>query len=276
MRFLFFLYICVEIYCAADFNRKVSGFVRKRCQRINLDRLWSFLKDLINEWKFMSRLGLWIGLILLLYGCDSNKIKVVGEITDLQGEIKLLTVMPGSLDTVNIEGTKEGAKFKWNISGLNLPAKVWLEADDKIIADFILDPKEEIQIKGRIADDSLMILGGGLESEYAALKQFLKEKYQVPIEEIDHSISRMVSRTNRTGSDQRRLNRLITLKGHYEHYRNAYIKKLIRTNLSHELSLVLIEEELKDSLEVQKQLFQELTIKNKNSNLYKILEQKLQ
>ena len=42
------------------------------------------------------------------------------------------------------------------------------------------------------------------------------------------------------------------------------------------ISMVLIEEELGDSVHVQRQLFQELTIENKNSYLYRILEKRLQ
>ena len=132
-----------------------------------------------------------------------------------------------------------------------------------------------MRVDGTLKNDSVVVSGRKLEEEYAVLKRFLRENYQIPLEEIDWSISKMVGRRKRTSSDEKRLARLITLKGHYEHYRDAYIKKLIRANLSHELSLVLIEEELKDSVQVQRQLFRELNIENKNSNLYKVLENKL-
>lgn len=224
----------------------------------------------------MSRFELWIGLILLLSGCDSNKIKIAGEISDLQGEMKLLTVLPVSLDTLRVTGQKENTQIEWIIPHLDIPARVWLEVEGKYIADFILDEKKEMRIVGTIQNDSLIITGGKLENEYTVLKQFLKENYQQPIEKIDRSIGRMISRANRTRSEEKRLDRLITLKGRYEYYRNVYIEKLIRKNLSHELSLVLIEEELKDSLALQKRLFKELTVENKNSNLYKTLEKRLQ
>lgn len=226
--------------------------------------------------RVMGRFGLWIGFLFLWVGCDPKGIKMEGDIVDLQGEIQLLTVLPSSLDTLKVAGQRTGTKVEWEIASLDIPAKMWVEADGKRIADFILDERKGMRLDGAINKDSVVVSGGKLEREYRLLRQFLDENYHQPLEEIDHSISRMVSRRNRTSSDEKRLKRLVTLKGHYERYRDAYIKKLIRANLSHELSLVLIEEELRDSLEVQKQLFHELKIENKNSNLYRILEKRLQ
>lgn len=226
--------------------------------------------------RVMGRFGLWIGFLFLWVGCDPKGIKMEGDIVDLQGEIQLLTVLPSSLDTLKVAGQRTGTKVEWEIASLDIPAKVWVEADGKRVADFILDERKGMRLDGAINMDSVVVSGGKLEREYRLLRQFLDEKYHQPLEEIDQSISRMVSRRNRTSSDEKRLKRLVTLKGHYERYRDAYIKKLIRANLSHELSLVLIEEELRDSVEVQKQLFHELKIENKNSNLYRILEKRLQ
>ena len=217
-----------------------------------------------------------IGIFFFLQGCDSGEIKVTGEFPGLQGEIRLLTVMPSLSDTLCVVGQMQTTKVGWRIPALDIPAKVWIEADGKRVAEFILDQKEGMHVDGTLRKDSVVVCGGKLEKEYAALRQFLKENYENPLEEIDNSIDRMIRRSKRTSSDEKRLNRLITLKGHYEYYRNAYIKKLIRANLSHELSLLLIEEEMKDSVEVQRQLFHELNIENKNSNLYRALEKKLQ
>lgn len=223
----------------------------------------------------MSRLWLGIGFFVFLQGCGSDEIKVEGEFADLQGEMRLLTVMPSLADTLSIAGQIQAGKVEWKIPVLNIPAKVWIEAEGRRVIEFILDQKEGMRVDGTLKNDSVVVSGGKLEEEYAVLKRFLRENYQIPLEEIDWSISKMVGRRKRTSSDEKRLARLITLKGHYEHYRDAYIKKLIRANLSHELSLVLIEEELKDSVQVQRQLFRELNIENKNSNLYKVLENKL-
>lgn len=218
----------------------------------------------------------WISLIFLLCGCGPNQIKIEGEIVDLQGEMRLLTVQPSSLDTLVIVGQMQDSKVIWRLPYLNMPVKVWVEADGRKRIDFILDKKSGMRVDGSLKNDSLVVSGGKLESEYAALKQFLNEKYRQPIEKIDCSIARMLERRNRTRNDEKSLERWTTLKKHYEYYRNEYVKKLIRANLSHELSLLLIEGELQDSEEVRKQLFLGLNIENKNSNLYKMLEKRLQ
>lgn len=225
--------------------------------------------------RVMNRFWIGIGFLVFLYGCGTGEIKVEGEFADVQGEVRLLTVMPSS-DTLSIVGQVQAKRVEWKIPALDIPAKVWIEAEGERVAEFILDRQEGMRLAGTLKNDSVAVSGGKLESEYAALRRFLKENYRIPLEEIDWSISKMIGRSNRTSSDEKRLARLITLKGHYERYRNAYVKKLVRANLSHELSLVLIEEELKDSVEVQRQLFHELTIENKNSNLYRVLENKLQ
>lgn len=223
----------------------------------------------------MDRFWIGIGIFFFLQGCDSGEIKVKGEFADLQGEMRLLTVMPSLSDTLSVVGQIQETRVEWKIPALKIPAKVWIEADGKRVTEFILDQKEGMRIDGILKNDSVVVSGGKLEKEYVALKQFLRENYQIPLEEIDWSIGKMIGKSKRTSSDEKRLTRLITLKGHYEHYRDAYIKKLIRANLSHELSLILIEEELKDSVQVQRQLFRELNIEDKTSNLYKVLENKL-
>lgn len=236
---------------------------------IQFDRLY-------ENMRFLSRFWTGVGILVFLHGCGTGWIKVEGEFADLQGEVRLLTVMPSLADTLSVAGQVQGKRVEWKIPALNIPAKVWIEAEGKRVAEFILDRKEGMRLEGSLKNDSVVVSGGRLEEEYVALRQFLKENYQMPLEEIDWSISKMIGRSKRTNSDEKRLTRLITLKGHYERYREAYIKKLIRANLSHELSLVLIEEELRDSVQVQRQLFYELNIENKNSNLYKVLENKLQ
>ncbi len=225
--------------------------------------------------RVMSRFWMGIGFLVFLHGCGAGEIKVEGEFADVQGEMRLLTVMPSLSDTLSIAGRVQEGKVEWKIPALDLPAKVWIEAEGKRVTEFILDRKEGMRVAGTLKNDSVVVSGGKLEDEYAALRRFLRENYGLPIEEINWSISKMIGRSKRTSSDEKRLARLITLKGHYDHYRDAYIRKLVRANLSHELSIVLIGEELKDSVEVQRQLFRELNIENKNSNLYKVLENTL-
>lgn len=62
----------------------------------------------------------------------------------------------------------------------------------------------------------------------------------------------------------------------FKRYRFEYIEKLIEMNPSQELSLFLIWDELKDSADVQKRLFESMCIENKESNIYQLLTERLQ
>lgn len=218
---------------------------------------------------------LWVcGLLILWGGCHPDKVRIEGKVTDVGGEVKLLTVSAAVLDTVVIARAQGNAGFSWEIAQLNFPVRVWLEVEGKAGKTFVIDGKEDVQIEG--SWDSLAVYGGELEREYEVLKNYLKKNYQDPADKIEESIKWIVKRTNRNSSDNERLKRLVTLRERYRHYRYEYVKKLIRTNPSHELSLLLVEEELKDSIELQRQLFRELEIPDRKSDLYRVLEKKLQ
>lgn len=58
--------------------------------------------------------------------------------------------------------------------------------------------------------------------------------------------------------------------------RANWTKSLVEANLSRELSLFLIKDELQDSLALQKRLFKKMKVENKESNIYKVLESRLQ
>jgi hypothetical protein len=62
----------------------------------------------------------------------------------------------------------------------------------------------------------------------------------------------------------------------YIRARAKYVKNLIEVNPTMELSLFLLQDELKDSLDLQRELFKKLEIANKESNVYKTTAEKLQ
>ena len=62
----------------------------------------------------------------------------------------------------------------------------------------------------------------------------------------------------------------------YIRARANYVKTLIEANPGQELSLFLLQDELRDSTDLRKKLFQMITVPNKESNLYKIVAEKMQ
>ena len=62
----------------------------------------------------------------------------------------------------------------------------------------------------------------------------------------------------------------------YIRARAKYVKNLFEVNPTMELSLFLLQDELKDSLDLQRELFKKLEIANKESNVYKTTAEKLQ
>ena len=56
----------------------------------------------------------------------------------------------------------------------------------------------------------------------------------------------------------------------------SYATKLIEANPTQEQSLLILTDELRDSVDLQKRVFKKMVIANKESNLYKNLAEKLQ
>lgn len=223
----------------------------------------------------MKRVVLGICLIFM-GGCMADQVKITGQLEGGKGEVMLLTLQPVSGDTMVIRPKGKGEKVKWELNGLHLPAKVWLQDSCRIIADFIVDKKRGMRIKGNLQNDSILIEGGKLEEEYKVMENVLKERFENPVGKLEDLISHLQGKAIRTAADEADLKRYQWQKQRYLYYRQEYIKQLIQANLSHELSLVLIAEELKDSIGLQRQFFKKLTVPDRKSNMYRVLEKKLQ
>ena len=138
--------------------------------------------------------------------------------------------------------------------------------------EFILDSKDQIWIQGKIKfPDQIEVKGSGLDMEYAKLKKMFKEKYEGPIEPIDKAIKKIMEKPKRSKEEE-------VLLGVHQLQRQRYIRARAKyvKNLTMELSLFLLQDELKDSLDLQRELFKKLEIANKESNVYKTTAEKLQ
>ena len=226
----------------------------------------------------MKRICLFlIAFTLLLAGCNSNKVKVRGKVIGLQGTVKLLAEMPGQQGLVILaqQDVTDG-NIDLETEALQIPARVWVDVAGKNTLEFILDSKDQIWIQGKIKfPDQIEVKGSGLDMEYA-LKKMFKEKYEGPIEPIDKAIKKIMEKPKRSKEEEVLLGVHQLQRQRYIRARAKYVKNLIEVNPTMELSLFLLQDELKDSLDLQRELFKKLEIANKESNIYKTTAEKLQ
>ena len=227
----------------------------------------------------MKRICLFlIAFTLLLAGCNSNKVKVRGKVIGLQGTVKLLAEMPGQQGLVILaqQDVTDG-NIDLETEALQIPARVWVDVAGKNTLEFILDSKDQIWIQGKIKfPDQIEVKGSGLDMEYAKLKKMFKEKYEGPIEPIDKAIKKIMEKPKRSKEEEVLLGVHQLQRQRYFRARAKYVKNLIEVNPTMELSLFLLQDELKDSLDLQRELFKKLEIANKESNIYKTTAEKLQ
>lgn len=227
----------------------------------------------------MKRICLFlIAFTLLLAGCNSNKVKVRGKVIGLQGTVKLLAEMPGQQGLVILaqQDVTDG-NIDLETEALQIPARVWVDVAGKNTLEFILDSKDQIWIQGKIKfPDQIEVKGLGLDMEYAKLKKMFKEKYEGPIEPIDKAIKKIMEKPKRSKEEEVLLGVHQLQRQRYIRARAKYVKNLIEVNPTMELSLFLLQDELKDSLDLQRELFKKLEIANKESNIYKTTAEKLQ
>ena len=227
----------------------------------------------------MKRICLFlIASTLLLAGCNSNKVKVRGKVIGLQGTVKLLAEMPGQQGLVILaqQDVTDG-NIDLETEALQIPARVWVDVAGKNTLEFILDSKDQIWIQGKIKfPDQIEVKGSGLDMEYAKLKKMFKEKYEGPIEPIDKAIKKIMEKPKRSKEEEVLLGVHQLQRQRYIRARAKYVKNLIEVNPTMELSLFLLQDELKDSLDLQRELFKKLEIANKESNIYKTTAEKLQ
>ena len=227
----------------------------------------------------MKRICLFlIAFTLLLAGCNSNKVKVGGKVIGLQGTVKLLAEMPGQQGLVILaqQDVTDG-NIDLETEALQIPARVWVDVAGKNTLEFTLVSKDQIWIQGKIKfPDQIEVKGSGLDMEYAKLKKMFKEKYEGPIEPIDKAIKKIMEKPKRSKEEEVLLGVHQLQRQRYIRARAKYVKNLIEVNPTMELSLFLLQDELKDSLDLQRELFKKLEIANKESNIYKTTAEKLQ
>lgn len=226
----------------------------------------------------MKKISLMLIVVALLLGaCNSNKVKIRGNVAGLQGTVKLMAEMPGQEGmTVLVEQDVKDGDIELVSETLQIPARVWVDIAGKQTLEFIVDTKDQIWIEGKIKfPDQIEVNGSGIDQKYDELKKVFKERYDGAIEPLDKKIARITAKEERTMDDAVRLGVYEMQKERYLKARLTYAKTLIEANPSMDMSLFLLQDELKDSVDMQKRVFQKMTIANKESNIYKNLAEKL-
>lgn len=217
-----------------------------------------------------------MGILFGLCACRPDVILLQGNLGKGEGEITLNCLQAGGKDTVIIARQQlKNGEFFLKGEAIKLPARVWVKVEEKEITDFILDSESGTYIE-RTDSGKILVKGSKLQEEYLHLVLFLKEKYDNPIAELENVIYNLERRETLTGDGLTMLQNFRRRLESYKECRFEYLKKLITTNLSHELSLFLMWDEFQDSVVTGKQLLENMHIENKESNIYRILEERLQ
>ena len=227
----------------------------------------------------MKKIYLLIAAIaLIMSACNSNKVKVRGDVKDLVGTVKLLAEMPGQQGMLVLAQQEvTDGKIDLETEQLQIPARVWIDIAGKNTLTTIIDSKDQIWIQGKAKfADQIEVKGSGLDKEYNKLKKMFAEKYEGPIEPIDKNIQKLMNKEKRNANDEVMLGVFQLQRQRYIRARANYVKNLIEANPTQELSLFLLQDELQDSTDLQKRLFKLINVPNKESNLYKTVAEKMQ
>lgn len=227
----------------------------------------------------MRRISLFLVLATFLLGaCNSNQVKVRGEVEGLNGKVKLLAEMPGEPGlTILAEQDVKDGKIDLRTEQFVIPGRVWVDIDGKATIEAILDTKDMIWIEGKIKfPDQIEAKGSGLMDEYDDLKKQYKERYGDDVAKVDRMIERISKKEKLSKDDEVMLGIHQLRKQRTLRNRANWTKQLVEANPTKELSLFLIKDELQDSLNAQKRLFKKIKVQNKESNIYKVLESRLQ
>ena len=93
----------------------------------------------------MKRFSLFLALATLLFcACDSDTVKVRGEVEGLNGTVKLLAEMPGEpgFETILAQQEVKDGKIDLRTDQFKIPGRVWVDIDGQATVEAILDTKE--------------------------------------------------------------------------------------------------------------------------------------
>ena len=219
-----------------------------------------------------------INLVFVLFSflfcaCDSNQVKVRGEVEGLKGTVKLLAEMPGKGVVELAEQQVTDGKIDLRTDSLVIPARVWVDVDGKAKVEAILDTKDMIWIKGKIKfPDQIEATGSGIMMEYEEIKKLCEKKLGDEYDDMTKKIHKLENKAKKSMDDQYKLTYLYIQRNKVLERRANYAQKYALANPKKEVCLFLIQDELPDSVNLQKKILKSMQIENKLSNVYKVIE----
>lgn len=224
----------------------------------------------------MKRINLMLVLVVFLLGaCNSNQVKVRGKVEGLKGTVKLLAEMPGKGLVVLDQQEVEDGDIDLRTDSLVIPARVWVDIDGKANVEAILDTKDMIWIKGKIKfPDQIEATGSGLMDEYELLKKEFRQKFGDEAKDLDNKIEKLSAKEKPSKDEEVRLGIFQLRKQNLLKRRFNHAKNVALANPKKEVCLFLIQDELAEDPSTQKEVLKSMKIENKESNIYKVLENK--
>ncbi|MDR1273597.1 MAG: hypothetical protein LBK12_03510, partial [Odoribacteraceae bacterium] len=209
--------------------------------------------------------------MILPGACDTPGVKITGTIRGLDGTVRLLAEMPGEKGfTMVAQQEVQGGQLDLRTEQLVLPAQVWIDFRGRRMLELILDSQKGTFIEGEVDSvERLKITGSSLMERYTQVMHAINEKFGPDIENYNERILEISRKENLTRDDEMKLGKHQLDRQRVIGRRADYVKLMIKSNLTQDLSLFLLKNELMDSVSAQKKLFHSLAISNKESNIYK-------
>ena len=227
----------------------------------------------------MKRIGLFLVGVSLLFGaCNSKVVKVQGKIEGLSGTVKLLAELPGERGLVILDQREvQHGEFSLKTERLVIPARVWVDISGrKDMLDIILDTWNKTLVTGHVDSlDQIKIAGSEMMTKYESLRENFQKSFGDEVAKIDEKIWELNQKEKKTRDEEVSIGMSQLRKQQVLGQRANAVRRMVEKNLSQELSLFLIKDELVDSLMTQRRLFDAMTVVNTESNIYKLLESKL-
>ncbi len=225
----------------------------------------------------MKKIGILLtAIVLCLSACSSGGVTVRGELAGFKGTAKMSAEMPGRGMVVVAEQQVEDGAIELKTNELTLPARVWFtfnNGTDEYTREFIIDQIDKTKISGKGKYlDQMSISGSVLQKEYIDLKGQIGEKYDGAIAKATKAIERLRAKEKPTTTDR---TLLVYNQNSLERNTSAkfkFVRKLVEINPDMEVSLFVLKDFLKDSVHVQKEVFNNMKIENKGSNIYMVLD----
>lgn len=228
----------------------------------------------------MKKIGiLMTALVLCLSACSSSGVTVRGELAGFSGTAKMSAEMPGRGMVVIAEQQVENGAIELKSEELTLPARVWFtfnNGTDEYTREFIIDQVDKTKIAGKGKYlDQMTISGSVLNKEYIELKGQIGDKYDGAIAKATKAIERLRAKEKPTTTDR---TLLVYNQNSLERNMSAkfrFVKNLVELNNDMEVALFALKDLLKDSVHIQKEVFNKMNIANKGSNIYMVLDAEL-